>query len=237
MSFEETIQAFTPGDYVELYQLDTSLYSGPTYFFTSNIYSDASSLFFDGQEYQPIPIEATGFEWSGEGALPRPTLKVANIDGLIGSLASTYSDLLGATFRRIRTFKQFLDDGATPDPTSMYPMDIYRVERKVNQNKIFIEWELSTAMDQQGVMLPKRQALKDACTHTYRIYDADLTDLFDYTKATCPYAEASYFTVNGVVTTDPSADSCGRRLSDCRKRFGTTAELPFRGFPGMRVVR
>ena len=39
---------------------------------------------FQGQEFQPLPIEAEGFAWTGRGAPPRPRLRVANIGGAIG---------------------------------------------------------------------------------------------------------------------------------------------------------
>ena len=90
-------------------------------------------------------------------------------------------------------------------------------------------------MDQEGRKLPGRQVLKDACTHIYRFPDG-MGD-FDYTNATCPYVGTDYFEATGASTNDPALDKCGKKLSDCRLRFGQHGVLPTRAFPGVARVR
>jgi lambda family phage minor tail protein L len=188
-------------------------------------------VYFDGNEYVPVPITITGFEWNGQGVLPNPTLQISNINKIIMSAVLSYNNLTGATFTRTRTFRKHLDDGIDPDPSMVFPRDVFRINRKVAQNKVYMEFELATPHDQEGVKIPGRQMLRNACTHRYRVWDPD-TLTFDYSKATCPYTSASYFKPDDSATVYPAEDKCGKHLSSCRARFGT-APLPTRAFPGI----
>jgi len=47
----------------------------------------------------------------------------------------------------------------TPDPTALFPVEIYFVDRKVTENRNVIEFELAANFDLDGVRLPKRQVL------------------------------------------------------------------------------
>jgi len=185
---------------------------------------------FQGIIYEPVPMEAEGFEWTGRGPVPRPRLRISNIGNLAGQLAIGYGDLLGAKLTRIRTFEKYLDGMPTADPGSYFEPDIWYFDRKVTHAPDHIEWELASVLDQEGRRLPGRQMLRDVCTHTYRTYK----DGFNYTGVTCPYTGGSYFDVTGTPTGDPAKDVCGRRLSDCQLRFPDQA-LPTRAFPGMAL--
>jgi lambda family phage minor tail protein L len=226
-------QQLETDDLVVLYELDASALGDNLYRFTSSAYA-TGPVSFGGNVYAPVPVESQGWEWSGQGPFPRPTITLANVNQIFGAAANAFDDLRGATLTRIRTFRRFLDDGADPDPEAVMPLDIYRVERKTSQTKVAITWELASVFDQEGVMLPRRQILQSACTHRYRVWDA-AAGAFDYTRATCPYAGAASFTAAGVPTSAPN-DRCGKRLSDCRLRFGSQP-LPTRAFPGVARVR
>lgn len=228
------IQQFSVGDLVYLYELDMTRLGGGIARFTPGAWGGAA-VRFNNQTYVPIEVTATGFEWSAQGAPPRPRLRINNVNLAATALVNEFDDLVGAVVRRTRTFRDFLDDGATPDPEAIFPVDVYFIERLTSLNKAFVEWELSSPLDQQGVKLPARTMIRDTCTHIYRRWDAE-TGAFDYTQATCPYAGTSYFSATGATVTAPSADRCGKRLSDCRLRFGRQP-LPTRAFPGMARVR
>lgn len=233
-SIQETVQSFSPGDIVTLFQMDARNLGSTILYFTP-VSDDGNSVEFDGQTYVPVDLEATGFEWNGQGALPRPHIKVSNANKVFNALVIQYGDLLGSTITRIRTFRQYLDNGSDPDPLGTFPIEKYVISKKVSHNKVFIEWELSASIDQEGKILPGRQIIKDVCTHRYRVWDPDNTDDFNYDRVTCPYTDSAYFNAKGQAVGSPSLDSCGRKLTDCKLRFGSTAVLPFRGFPG--VVR
>jgi lambda family phage minor tail protein L len=220
------------GGLVTLYELDArNLGDTEVRRFTRDA-SPSGRVTFGGFQYTPIDIEAEGFEWGGSGAPPTPTLKISNVSMYAGVLVRQFGDLVGATLTRIRTYRNFLDDGVTPDPTLRFPLDVFRVERKVSHNKVYIEFELAVAFDQEGLKLPARQCIRDTCTHVYRRFDEPTND-FDYSRATCPYTGTKMFKRDGSVTTKKSEDSCGKRLSNCVDRFGRNATLPTRSFPGM----
>ena len=68
-----------------------------------------------GYSYAAFPIEVEGFEYTGNGQLPRPKVRVGNLLSSITALmiainqTTTGNDLTGAKFIRIRTLSRFLD--------------------------------------------------------------------------------------------------------------------------------
>lgn len=234
-TLEEALHSLEPGDLITLYQLDTSVLGGPVYYFTSSV-DNGNAVFFNGDEYTPIQIEAEEFEYNSRGALPRPKLKIANVNLLIGGIAQQYDDLKGSTLYRIRTFRQFLDNGSFPDPFAHLEIDVYTVDRKVNHNELYIEWELAASIDQADKQLPGRQIIRDTCSYIYRRWDTN-TNSFDYSKATCPYTGTGYFDINGNVVSDPALDTPSKTLNlCCKKRFPGPVDLPFGGFPGVSRI-
>lgn len=230
----EHVQGSSLGTLIELFILDATPIAGAVYRFTNSA-NNGANIVFDGHSYYPLDFEASGYEWNGQGSLPTPKIKIANTTLILSSAVLEFKDLLGARLIRMRTFDRFLDGEPDADPTAIFPLDIYTVERKTAHNKVFIEWELSAAMDQYGKKLPGREVLRDACTHRYRVYDetAPVLNPFDYERATCPYVAQSYFDETGDSVDRPIQDKCGKRLSDCKLRFGENSELPTRAFPGV----
>lgn len=228
-------QKLAPDALVELYSLDTTMLTniygqpgqGDVLNFCSGTLNQAP-VRFNGVSYQPMPIEGTGFEWNGQGKLPMPKLKIASLSGLAAGLTYQYSDLLGAQVTRLRTFARFLDGQPDADPTAVFEPDIFRIDRKSAQNKAYVEFELAAIFDQQGVRLPKRQALRDACSYTYRVYSQGQVHY-----GTCPYAGFSAFDAFDNPVPDVTTDACSHRLSGCLLRYGPNAALPFSGFPGI----
>lgn len=223
------VQVLEQDTIVSLFEIDArDLGDGVLRFTTTS--NDGAPLSFNGAEYQPLPIRAEGFSWNGTGALPRPTLTLVATDLVFLSLIISSDDLVGCSVRRIRTYRKYLDDGASPNPEAVFPIDHYVIERKASQKRNLLQFELSAEMDQQGLLLPGRQVLRDSCTHSFRRWAGDK---WVYEGATCPYAGAAMYTRGGVPTTDPTQAKCGRRLSDCKLHFGQSAVLPFYGFPGV----
>ncbi len=218
---------------ITLYQLDATGLGGEVHPFTTTSYGD-KPVSFDGQLYPPQDIQVEGFEYSAEGALPQPLVRIGNVTSVGTGLVIAYGDLLGAVFRRIRTYKRFLDGEVDADPTATFQHDVFVVSRKSAQNQKLVEFELRAAMDQQGVRLPRRQVMKNVCPLKYRRPDG--SGGFDYTKATCPYAGENSYDKNGTPVA-ASNDVCAKHLAACRLRFGDHAEIPFGGFPGIAQVR
>ena len=132
-----------------------------------------------------MPIEAEGFEFKGDGTLPRPTMRIANTNSFVTAVllavneTTPGNDLTGAKLTRIRTLSRFLDAAnfdndtnpyGTPDPTSTgeMPRDVYYVDRKISENRDLVEFELASVFDMEGVTAPRRVALDNICQWTYR---------------------------------------------------------------------
>jgi phage-related protein len=165
-------------------------------------------------------------------------------------LINEFGDPVGAKLTRWVTYSHYLDDGPLADPNEHFLPEVWVIERKKSQNRIFVEFELSAAMDQQGRQLPGRQVLRDACILRYRTHIPGTSPpefAYNQTDMGCPWAgtgtdplnpEGPYFTRVGESTPNPANDLCGKKLEDCKKRFNlTTAILPFAGFPGVSRVK
>ncbi|AMB48257.1 phage minor tail protein L [Methylobacterium sp. AMS5] len=233
MSIHSAVQSRSPGDQVFLFRLDCTPIGGQVYFFTQSAHADGA-VKFGGVTYTAVDLDFSGYELNGQGALPTPTVKLSNTNEVIQGLVNTYGDdLIGCKMQRVRTYARFLDGMPDADPGAYFGPDTFEIEQKVSENPIFIEWKLSASIDQQGRLIPGRQALRDTCVARYR---RNRDGTFDYSKATCPYTGEACFNRKGEPTS-PDKDACGRRLSDCELRFGKENPLPFWGFPGMARVR
>lgn len=234
------LQKINPSSIIELFELQifANLHgSNFTYRFHAgaNALTASGDITWNGNAYTRLPIEVEGFEYSGQGSLPRPTVRVSNLLGSITAILLNVNtitpgnDLTGAKFTRIRTLVRYIDavnfNGGTnpygtPDPTSKFPDEIYYVSRKVSETRDLVEFELSAAFDLAGVRSPKRQCVANLCQWVYR-------------SAECTYAGTDYFDENDKRVTASADDVCGKRLSSCQARFGTTAQLPFGSMPGI----
>jgi lambda family phage minor tail protein L len=230
----EHVQRHSLGAEVTLFIIDMSLYGlGVQRISVGDEGVGAHTVTFDGDDYDAWPVQTSGWERSAEGVQARPTLTIANVSGIFTPLIAANNDLKGCQVTRVRTYSRYLDGGEDPDPTQVLPLDVYVINRLTMLSDEQVQWELASHLDQQDVMLPGRQALRDYCSHTYRVWAGSG---FDYTNVTCPYTGTTYLDDTDA-SVGASADRCGRRLPSCRGRFGTNAELPFRGFPGLSRLR
>lgn len=143
-----------------------------------------TSIYFQGREYVAAPITAQGFEISAKGTLPIPTLGISTNEEGIPYLAlfknniNKLGDIIGAKVTRIRTCVKYLDainfppgefpDGFTNDNMGLFAPDIFYIDRKKNENKLSLEFELGSILDVEGVLLPARPVLANRCPHQYR---------------------------------------------------------------------
>lgn len=235
------LQKINPSSIIELFTLETFANihgSAFTYRFHdgTNALSTNGNIVWDSNTYTALPIEVEGFEYNAEsGSLPRPTIRVANLFGGITAIllnvnaTTPGNDLTGAKLTRIRTLLRYIDganftDGTnpygTPDTTAKLPDEIYYIARKVAENRDAVEFEAAATFDLAGVRAPKRQCNANLCPWVYR-------------GSECGYAGTNYYTENDIAVSSASSDVCGKRLSSCQVRFGSTASLPFGAFPGI----
>lgn len=227
------IQAIASNALIELYMLDVSALTGVAQnymYFHAGTNQLSTEIIWQGNTYIALPIEAEGFSAGSTGSLPRPKIRLANTDGAFSATLAQFGDLIGAKIIRQRTFVKYLDAvnftngvNATADPNQHYPDDIWFIDQKVSETRYVIEWELASAFDLIGVMLPSRQVHQNSCP-------------WKYAGAECGYnpnaVGANLFNAVDVQVYTLATDVCGKRLTSCEARFGTTATLPYGGFPG-----
>ncbi len=175
MTITADIAALSPSALIELFELDATALGGDLLRFHAGTNSLMGNITWNGNIYTAFPIQATGFDYTGTGQIPRPKLVVANLAGAITAYILGYADLLGAKVTRRRTLAKYLDavnfpGGVNPtaDPTAELPADIWFVDRKSAENKNIVEFELSAAFDVAGVQLPRRQIIQNLCGWRYR---------------------------------------------------------------------
>lgn len=165
----QEIQRLQPDTLVNLYVLDaTALTGGGLFRFYPGTDQNQQPVVWQGVEYAPFPCEVKGFEYSGQGSPPRPSLMLANVGGMISSLLFNFEDLIGAKVVRKRTFAKFLDGQPQASPTTFLPDEVYFVERKVSETKFMVELELTTSMELDDVALPRRRVVANLCAWQYR---------------------------------------------------------------------
>lgn len=137
----------------------------------------------------------------------------------VGMIAVQKYQYVGATFSQ----------NPEADPTRYLPDEIFYIERKVSEDPIAVEFELSSALDLSTSKLPKRVVSVGVCTWE------------QYRGEGCEYTGTYYFDARDNPVTDPAKDICSRSANGCKIRhqaqFGPKALLPFGGFPGARAYK
>ena len=185
----------------------------------ANEKATTGDIVWQGKTYQALPIQAEGFEYSGTGQLPRPTLRVANLLGTVSALLlgvnkfTPGNDLTGAKVIRIRTLSRFLDPSNFDGGTNPYgtpaneemPREIYYIDRKSSETRDLVEFEMAAVFDIAGVKAPKRQVIANICQWRYR-------------SAECGYTGTNYYDefdnlIDAVPAPNIAASSFGDDLS------------------------
>ena len=218
-SVYEELSVLAPSAVIELFELEINAAqhgANETYrFHAGTNLNNNDNVVWNSNGYLRLPVEADGFEYSGNGQLPRPRIRVSNILRTITALLLTLPDgLEGAKFTRIRTLARYIDavnfpggvSPYSPDPTAEFPREIYYVDRKVIENRDIVEFELASAFDLIDIRAPKRQCIANICQWVYK-------------STECSYS-------GGLPT-------CLKTLTDCKAHFGAVAELPFGSYPGI----
>jgi len=224
---------------VRLYEIDLSRVGvDEILYFHPGLNEHGQPMVWGGREYLPLPITIEGIEYDGQGRLPRPTLTISNLLGPLGNIVREHKDLNGCLLTHRMTLSCFLDaenfkeGNPTANPNLEFPKEIYIFERRAEETHEYIKFELCSALDLEGQMLPKRNYYTNFCPHEYR-------------GALCNYLGSKYFDENDNEVADPSKDKCGKRIKSCEARFGKDdklsfykdgGELPFGGFPGVALI-
>jgi len=224
----EDISVLGPNAIIELFemQLDSTLHgSTDTYRWHDGCNANVSgNIVFASQAYTRMPIKASGFDYSTTGSMPRPKLVMSNLDGIMTTLlllvnqTTTGNDLGGATVRRIRTLKKFLDGESAADPNARFPTEVWYVDMKDSENRDMVSFTLASKLDLPNTNVPKRQLIGNICQWAYR-------------SSECSYTGSNYWKADDSTASSLAQDVCGKRVSSCKLRFGANGELPFGSFP------
>lgn len=237
MSFPAEIQKLQTSALIHLYSVDLSeiapeLPEGQQVLrFCPMVNELGEAVVWQGLAYTPYPCEADGFGVTSQGAPPRPLFRALNMNGILTDLCRAHQDFIQAKVTRHRTFARFLDavnfvaGNSEADPDSYYPPDVFRVERKTDENDIYVEWELRWPFDLQGVVIPARAIIQNVCAWRYKSPECSWVPV-----------EGGYYDSNDQPCSVEN-DTCSHKITGCKKRFGAKTTLPYGGWPGAGMIR
>jgi lambda family phage minor tail protein L len=233
VTVNQEIQKLEPGALIELFELDATIL-GVAEVTRFHGMPDRNPIWWNGEEYSPWPIQAEGFDLTTDQP-PTPKLAVGNINLSITALCLAYDDLVGAKLTRRRTLGKYLDAvnfpggvNADADPTQEMPQEIWYIERKSGETPEAVEFELASALDFNGVNLPRRKIIASRCMWI---------SIGGYRGPYCGYNGPAVAKADDTPTADLALDRCGGRVSSCKLRFGANNPLPFGGFPAAGLMR
>ena len=148
----------------------------------SNMNSNAE-IVWQGDSYQRLPIDASGFAYNGRGQTPRPQLTISNFGGItrsgsvidmsgflvIVNQTTPHNDLLNAKLTRLQVLASSLDNAnfssgsnpfGTPNSDEL-PQEIYFIDRKTTENRQIVQFELVGTLDVENKKLPARQVTRN----------------------------------------------------------------------------
>ena len=235
------LQSVAPSAVIELFQLELNAAQhgvNETYYFHAGVNAtNSGDIIWNGQAYLAFPIEATEFEYTGTGSLPRPKLRISNIYGTItGIILTLPNGLEGAKVTRIRTLARYLDAANFPDAGILLTEDSDALLLE-DGSSILLEainpTEDPTAEFPREIYYIDRKASENRDLIEFELAAAfDLVGVrapkrqcvsnvcqWTYRGAECGYAGNAYFNFNDVPVAAIGQDVCGKRLRSCELRF------------------
>jgi len=161
---------------VHLYELETT--PGEFFYFSDQNDTDYSVLQFRDydspttiRDYAVIPVKTDGFELKNDGAIPRPSLSIANVSSVLKNAIGNfdYQSLLGLKVVRRTTLKKYLyGESGDANPPVEFPRQVYYVDRIKTRTKLSVEIELVSPFDLENVRIPARVVHADRCSFEYQ---------------------------------------------------------------------
>lgn len=197
-NINKQLMSLTPDAIVELFEIDFSIMQenfeqlsdlyginigADTVYRFCGMINGTNPIVWRGKSYQPLPISAQGFEHKNDGRLPRPSLAIANPEGIFSKILKNNDDFVNCKVTRKRTYVRFLDDenfqnrglnsdGKNPfgssDKDSYLPDDVYYINRKISETKDLIQFELTSPLELKSCFVPARRITSNFCSWTYR---------------------------------------------------------------------
>jgi len=212
-----------PDALLDLYSVDLNAIGvGQVFYFYPGTGSDSQPIEYQGNTYSPWFIDVAGIDKRGSGSSPRPTAVIGNAGGVVTDLCQTYQDMVGAIVRRRRTLGAYVINNVAE-----YRDEYYLIERRAEEINETVKFELASPMDFLDKMLPGVVAIATGCPHRYKSTANGSGCSWPGTNP------AKWFNSLGQSVGSSGLDVCGKRLSDCKLRFGANQPLDYGGNPGL----
>lgn len=190
---------------------------------TQTIYfTNIAGVSFNGQAYEAVPIS---FNWTGltaDGAIPGSKLVVSDESGYLGGLIQSMGGFIGSILRVRRTWKAYLDNQITSDPTQIVGDLKLIINQRTFEPQVQIEFDCIGGMDFQRQTIPARGFYR-RCQWLLR------TSTYD--DGNCQARLDINYNLSGNITSD-STRECRHDLEQCKQYHGHVRR--FGGFPGVR---
>ncbi len=153
---------------VVLWEIDLTEVGGERYFSVMSRTKKVSRS-RQGRQYQPYPIQGSGFELNGKGTSTRPTLTVSNLYGMVTGMAEDLQSLVGGTVVRRKVYARFLDavnfvNGNSYADPEQEVISRWRIEQCSELSAVSASFVLSTPTETDGAVFPGRIMLANTCT-------------------------------------------------------------------------
>lgn len=207
---------------LDLYEVDLSRFGGNVYRFHDGMNGLLKPVIWQGNRYDPYPVQVTGLSMTAQGASARPKMTFANIDGLLTAINNDYDDALGAIVTRRQVIEQYLDavnfpDGNNQADPSREAVQKFVIEQRENSDSDFVTYVLALPTETDNAQIPARVIQADICPWRYRGQD-------------CGYDGPPVADEKDQPTNDPTKDQCSHKYRGCKLRHSSV--LPFGGFLG-----
>lgn len=195
---------------IELFEIKLSDTEGYFRFHGSKNFT--KDVIFQGRVYAFIPCEITGIEYKTDGKNARPKLSVGNPNNFFSNLIKDRNNLLGYKIYRKKILTRDLDDSnfntiglEVQNPIGnvnfkdYLSVDFFIIHKKNAENKEKIEFELTSPLDIEGAVVPKRKIFNDTCPFMYRGCGCKYGSLDGYNGPVVPKYNSDY-TPNGTIS-------------------------------------
>lgn len=207
---------------LDLYEVDLSRFGGNVYRVHDGMNGLLKPVIWQGNRYDPYPVQVTGLSMTAQGASARPKMTFANIDGLLTAINNDYDDALGAIVTRRQVMEQYLDavnfpDGNNQADPSREAVQKFVIEQRENSDSDFVTYVLALPTETDNAQIPARVIQADICPWRYRGQD-------------CGYDGPPVADEKDQPTNEPTKDQCSHKYRGCKLRHSSV--LPFGGFLG-----
>ncbi len=168
-----------PTAILEFYQLYANTAGRPDdcFYFHPCSLGLTQQIVLNGKSYLPVAVEVEDFETNVFNRIARPRIRVGNQGLVISDILLKNNDFKYAKIVRKKIFIKYIDDvnfdgGVNPfgvaDPNAEISSETFVISQKLQENKNFVEFELTAPFDLENFNVPGRLVLGRYCYWQYR---------------------------------------------------------------------